>query len=89
METRGHKQGQKVGPYSLRYFPKCICCGREFPAARPEAKTCDNRCRSGLRAFKRFYGYAPDQPFMRVRSPEDAARDKWAFTRKKKGKAQK
>lgn len=61
-ETRGRKTGQPVGEYSLKYTPTCVMCGKMFPAARPDAKTGSNLCRSALRRWALKYGHDPETP---------------------------
>ncbi len=43
---------------------QCICtmCGVAFFAARPDAVTESNRCRSHLRRWRQIYGAAPINP---------------------------
>lgn len=59
---RGRKVGQRVGEYSLKYAPTCVMCGFQFPAARPDARTGSNVCRSALRRWAAKYGCEPTHP---------------------------
>jgi len=38
-------------------MPRCAYCGRRMPYARPNKRTCSNRCRQGVyRARKLLFG---------------------------------
>jgi len=58
------KRGRPKGDQnSLRYFPLCLWCGKEFASARPDAKTHSPGCRSALSRYKQKNGCYPLFPF--------------------------
>jgi len=75
-ETRGRKAGQKVGEYSIRYFPLCLWCGAEFVAKRPDAKTCSATHRTALTRYVRKHGQPPMFPFGLKPDPKPRCRPK-------------
>lgn len=47
----------------LKYNPICLWCGLPFVAARPDAKTCCNKCRVALARYVGKHGQPPMFPF--------------------------
>lgn len=57
------KKGKQYAPQSLRYFPRCLWCGAQFGASRPDAKTCSRNHRSMLGRYVSKHGSPPMFPF--------------------------
>lgn len=70
------RAGKKYGENSLRYFPVCLWCGRYFPAARPEARTCKVAHRVALARYVKKHGQPPMFPFGVKPDPKPTARSK-------------
>lgn len=45
-----------------RHYLKCCMCGEMFFAARSDATSCSNLCRSALRRWTKLYGAPPIAP---------------------------
>lgn len=73
-----HKLGRKYGENSIRYFPRCLWCGREFPAKRPDAVTCKTAHRVALNRYVKKHGGPPLFPWghVRVEKPATEQREK-------------
>lgn len=57
------RKGKTFGENSIRYFPLCLWCGHEFPAKRPDAKTCEAAHRVALARYVKKHGGPPMFPF--------------------------
>lgn len=57
------RSGQSYGENSIRYFPLCLWCGLDFPAKRPDARTCRPAHRAALARYVKRHGRPPLFPF--------------------------
>lgn len=61
------KSGPHSRPNRRRHELFCKMCGRQFFAARPDAKTDTSSCRSALRRWLALFGFEPKEPPGRYR----------------------